>query len=177
MPVGLKNGTDGNTQIAIDAIGAAQQPHHFLSVTKQGISAIVATSGNDCCHLILRGSNKGPNYDREQVDQVAERLQESGLPHRLMVDCSHGNSDKDPASQPLVARALGEQVASGSHNICGVMLESHLVEGQQNHVVGQELKYGQSITDACISWKETVPVLEGLAAAVQQRRKVATKSR
>ena len=170
MPVGFKNGTDGNVQIAIDAVRAAQHPHHFLSVTKQGISAIVATAGNDCCHLILRGGNQGPNYSGEIVDETASKLRQAGLPHRLMVDGSHGNSNKDYTRQPLVARAVGEQVASGSHNLFGVMLESHLVEGRQDQVTERPLTYGQSITDACISWETTVPVLEDLAAAVQQRR-------
>jgi 3-deoxy-7-phosphoheptulonate synthase len=171
MPVGLKNGTDGNIQIAIDAMRAAQHPHHFLSVTKQGISAIVATSGNDSCHLILRGSNTGTNYAAAEVGAATVKLQEAGLPHRVMVDCSHGNSDKDHRRQPVVAQAVGEQVAAGSSSICGVMLESHLVEGRQDQVEGKPLEYGQSITDACISWADTVPVLEGLATAVQQRRR------
>ncbi len=170
MPVGLKNGTDGNIQIAIDAIGAARHPHHFLSVTKQGISAIVATSGNDSCHMILRGAGQATNYGRETVEEAARRLREAGLPHRVMVDCSHGNSNKDHKRQPLVARSIGEQVAAGSRDICGLMLESHLVEGRQDQVEGRPLHYGQSITDACISWKDTVPVLEALAAAVKRRR-------
>ena len=170
-PVGFKNGTDGNVQIGIDAVGAARHPHHFLSVTKQGISAIVSTAGNECCHLILRGHAKGTNYDRASVDAAAEQVRAAGLPHRLMVDCSHGNSNKDHARQPLVAQDLCEQVAAGSDNICGVMLESHLQEGKQAAEPGGELVYGQSITDACISWEQTVPVLEDLARAVQARRK------
>ena len=171
MPVGLKNGTDGNIQIAVDAMRAALHPHHFLSVTKQGISAIVATAGNDSCHLILRGSNAGTNYEADAVNAAASKLQEAGLPHRVMVDCSHGNSDKDHSRQSLVAQTVAEQVAAGSSNICGVMLESHLVAGRQDQLKDAPLKYGQSITDACIGWEDTVPLLEGLAAAVQERRR------
>ena len=168
MPVGLKNGTDGNIQIAIDAMGAAKHPHHFLSVTKQGISAIVETAGNDACHLILRGSTKGGNYEQVEVDAASDRLRGEEVLHRVMVDCSHGNSSKDHSRQPVVAAAVAEQVAGGSDNICGVMLESHLVEGNQG--VSDRMTYGQSITDACISWETTVPVLENLAKAVQARR-------
>jgi 3-deoxy-7-phosphoheptulonate synthase len=170
MPVGFKNGTDGNVQIAIDAIGAARHPHHFLSVTKQGISAIVATRGNNRCHLILRGSNRGPNYDEETVAGHGRRLAEAGLPSRLMVDCSHGNSAKDYTRQPAVAEEVARQVAAGSPWIGGVMLESHLREGNQSHTGGAKLLYGKSITDACISWEATVPVLENLATAVRARR-------
>lgn len=171
MPVGFKNGTDGTIQIAIDAIGAAQHPHHFLSVTKQGISAIVATAGNDSCHVILRGGNSGPNYAAADVDQVSAQLKKAGLPHRVMVDCSHGNSSKDHARQPIVAHDIATQIAAGSEQIFGVMIESHLVEGRQNQQPGQPLAYGQSITDACISWETTADVLEELAAAVRERRK------
>ena len=168
MPVGFKNGTDGDVQIAIDAIRAAQHPHHFLSVTKQGISAIVSTAGNDSCHMILRGGNRRPNYDAESVHQAALQLREAGLPHRLMIDASHGNSSKDPARQPQVASDVAGQIASGSQEVCGLMLESHLVEGKQAQ--GQPLIYGQSITDACISWETTLPILDELAAAVRERR-------
>jgi len=171
MPVGFKNGTDGTIQIAIDAIGAARHPHHFLSVTKQGISAIVATAGNDSCHVILRGGNSGPNYEAADVDQVAAQLEKAGLPHRVMVDCSHGNSSKDHARQPIVARDIAAQIAAGSDHIFGVMIESHLVEGRQSQKPGDALTYGQSITDACIAWDTTEEVLEGLAEAVRQRRK------
>ncbi|MFT5085933.1 MAG: 3-deoxy-7-phosphoheptulonate synthase [Candidatus Latescibacterota bacterium] len=170
MPVGFKNGTDGTIQIAIDAIGAAQHPHHFLSVTKQGISAIVATTGNDSCHVILRGGNSGPNYAAADVDQVVAQLEKAGLPHRVMVDCSHGNSSKDHARQPIVARDIAAQIAAGSDRIFGVMIESHLVEGRQSQKAGQPLTYGQSITDACISWETTEESLNELAAAVRQRR-------
>lgn len=170
MSVGFKNGTNGSVQIALDAIRAARHPHHFLSVTKQGISAIVSTSGNDCCHLILRGSNRGPNYDPASVQAAAEKLRQANLPHRLMIDCSHGNSSKDHARQPLVARDVAAQVAAGSEEICGLMLESHLVEGSQKQEPGKPLVYGQSITDACISWETTVPLLDELAEAARQRR-------
>ncbi len=171
MPVGFKNGTDGNVQIALDAIGAACYPHHFLSVTKQGISAIVETAGNVHCHLILRGGSRGPNYDAASVGAAADKLRAAKLPHRIMVDCSHGNSDKDHKRQPAVARDVAQQVAAGARNIFGVMLESHLVEGNQKQQAGSELVYGQSITDACIGWEDTVAVLEELAVAVATRRK------
>ena len=171
MPVGFKNGTNGSVQIAIDAIGAARHPHHFLSVTKQGISAIVETVGNDACHVILRGSNTGPNYRAESVEAVCAQLVKAGLEPRLMVDCSHGNSNKDHARQPLVARDLCAQIGGGSQSVCGVMLESHLIEGQQKYQPGAEIVYGQSITDACIGWETTGEVLDYLAAAVRQRRR------
>ena len=170
MPVGFKNGTDGTVQIAIDAIGAARHPHHFLSVTKQGISAIVATAGNDSCHVILRGGNSGPNYDAANVEAAAAQLEKAGLTRRVMVDGSHGNSSKDHARQPIVAEAVAAQVAARSDRIFGVMLESHLVEGRQDQKPDQPLAYGQSITDACISWDTTVEVLEKLAEAVRARR-------
>ena len=171
MPVGFKNGTDGNVQIALDAIGAACHPHHFLSVTKQGISAIVETAGNVHCHLILRGGSRDPNYDAASVGAAADKLRAAELPHRIMVDCSHGNSDKDHKRQPAVARDVAQQVAAGARDIFGVMLESHLLEGNQKQQAGSELVYGQSITDACIGWEDTVAVLEELAAAVATRRK------
>jgi 3-deoxy-7-phosphoheptulonate synthase len=170
VPVGFKNGTDGNIQIAIDAIRAARNPHHFLSVTKQGLSAIVSTTGNDACHVILRGSQHGPNYDAESIARCAGMLHAQGLSERVMIDCSHGNSAKDYRRQAAVARELAAQVAAGSTAICGVMLESHLVEGRQELVAGKPLVYGQSITDACISWSDTVPLLEQLASAVRARR-------
>jgi len=170
MPVGFKNGTDGSIQIAVDAIGAVRHPHHFLSVTKQGISAIVTTKGNDLCHVILRGSNTGPFHDAASTEKCADVLRKAALPTRLMIDCSHGNSRKDHARQPQVAAEVAAQVAAGSQYVCGVMIESHLKEGRQNQVAGQPLVYGQSITDACIAWDTTVPVLEGLAEAVRARR-------
>ncbi len=173
VPVGFKNGTDGNVQVAIDAIRAARGKHHFLSVTKQGLSAIVTTSGNDACHIILRGAKGAPNYDAQSIAAVCSQLREQGLAEHLMIDLSHGNSQKDYRRQPLVADSVCAQVAAGDRAICGVMVESHLVEGRQDLVVGKELLYGQSITDACISWEATVPLLEGLAAAVNDRRKLA----
>ena len=171
MPVGFKNGTDGNIQIAIDAMGAAQRPHAFLGVTKQGVAAIVETAGNQHCHVILRGSNAGTNFDRDSVDSVARKLEGAGLAGRVMVDCSHGNSQKKHANQPAVAESLAEQVGSGSVDVFGLMMESHLVEGNQS--LGDDLQaltYGQSITDACMSWETTEPMLEKLAQAVRQRR-------
>ena len=170
MPMGFKNGTDGSVQVAIDAIGAARHPHHFLSVTKQSIAAIVSTTGNENCHLILRGSNSGPNYDAASVSAAAEKLRDAGLREQLMVDCSHGNSRKDHNKQPEVVADLCAQVAAGSRQICGVMLESHLNAGKQNHTDGADLNYGQSITDACMSWEMTEPLLHELAAAVRARR-------
>ena len=172
MPVGFKNGTAGNVQIALDAIGAARHPHHFLSVTKQGIAAIVGTSGNASCHLILRGGSDGPNCDPISVGAAATQLKEAGLPPRVMIDCSHGNSTKDHKRQPAVVRAVAAQVAGGARDVFGVMLESHLIEGNQKQQAGRELVYGQSITDACIGWETTVEVLEELAAAVATRRKI-----
>jgi 3-deoxy-7-phosphoheptulonate synthase len=170
MPVGFKNGTGGSIQIAIDGVRAARHPHHFLGVTSQGIAAIISTKGNQSCHVILRGSNQRSNYDRRTVDATAETLRNAGLPGRVLVDCSHGNSQKDYRQQPEVARCLCEQVASGSGGICGAMLESHLVAGRQDHKPGLPLTYGQSITDACIGWDETLPILEDLAQAVAARR-------
>ena len=170
VPVGFKNGTDGNIQIALDAIRAARNPHHFLSVTKQGLSAIVTTTGNDVCHVILRGSSEAPNCDAASVGAVSAQLEALGLCAAVMVDCSHGNSRKDFRRQPQVAEAIAEQVEAGSRATCGVMLESHLVEGRQDLVPGKDLVYGQSITDACISWKTTRPVLDRLAQAVRSRR-------
>lgn len=170
MPVGFKNGTRGGVQIAVDAIGAARHPHHFLSVTKQGLSAIVATRGNPTCHLILRGGQQGPNYDAASIADACALLDGAGLPQRVLVDCSHGNSSKDPSRQPAVAADLAEQIAGGNRAIVGLMIESHLVGGRQNRVPDQPLTYGQSITDGCLGWDDTVPVLERLAVAVRARR-------
>jgi len=174
VPVGFKNGTDGNTQIAIDAIGAARDPHHFLSVTKQGLSAIVSTAGNDACHVILRGAKSGPNFQADVIADVTRTLEAKGCKNRVMIDCSHGNSEKDFTKQPQVARAVGAQIAAGSRDICGVMLESHLVEGRQDlDDDPSRLTYGQSVTDACISWENTEPVLKQLAESVRTRRSAA----
>lgn len=169
MPVGFKNGTDGNIKIAIDAIRAAQCPHSFLSVTKQGVSAIVRTRGNESGHVILRGSNTGTNYDAQSIESVTKQLAAAGLIPRVMVDCSHGNSSKDHSQQPAVAHAIAEQIRQGDRSIFGVMLESNLVEGSQSVEPGKELVYGQSITDACISWDTTEEVLSDLANAVANR--------
>ncbi len=170
-PVGFKNGTDGNVRIAVDAIKAASQPHHFLSVTKGGHSAIVSTVGNDDCHVILRGG-KVPNYDADNVEQVCQTLVKSGLPARLMIDASHANSHKDYRNQPAVLENISQQMEAGDERIFGVMIESHLVDGRQDLVAGRPLVYGQSITDGCIGWDTSVQVLERLAQAVKNRRKV-----
>jgi 3-deoxy-7-phosphoheptulonate synthase len=170
MPVGFKNGTGGSVSIAVDAIRASRYPHQFLSVTKQGLAAIVETRGNEHTHLILRGGGGKPNYDVASVDAAGAALREAGLGEGLMVDCSHGNSGKDPRRQPLVAADLGAQVSGGSRRVMGVMLESFLVAGNQPLRPRAELTPGQSVTDACLAWDETVPVLEGLARASRQRR-------
>ncbi len=164
-PIGFKNATNGNIQVAIDAIEAARHPHHFLSVTKQGVAAIVATKGNDACHMILRGGSRGPNDDAATIRDTATVLKAQHLPHRIMVDCSHGNSLKDPACQPAVAARVAEKLAAGVPDVFGVMLESHLVAGRQDVIPGKPLVYGQSITDGCMGWEDTVRVLETLAAA------------
>jgi len=168
-PVGFKNGTDGNIKIAVDAIKASSQPHHFLSVTKGGYSAIVSTNGNDDCHIILRGG-KTPNYDADSVDAACKTMLASGLRPHLMIDTSHANSSKKPENQVPVCADIGRQIAGGDQRIVGVMVESHLVAGRQDLVPGQQLTYGQSITDGCIGWDESVGLLEGLAEAVRQRR-------
>lgn len=168
-PVGFKNGTDGNIKIAVDAIGSSSRPHHFLSVTKSGHSAIVKTSGNEDCHVILRGG-KEPNFSAEHVDAASSQLQASGVNSKLMIDFSHGNSLKKFENQPKVAADVAAQLAAGEDRIFGVMIESHLVEGAQKVVDGKAETYGQSITDACIGWDTTVSVLNELAAAVRARR-------
>jgi 3-deoxy-7-phosphoheptulonate synthase len=168
-PVGFKNGTDGNIKIAVDAIKAASQPHHFLSVTKGGHSAIVSTGGNEDCHIILRGG-KAPNYDAASVEEASKAIAANGLAARVMIDASHANSSKKPENQVPVCADIASQVARGDTRIVGVMVESHLVGGRQDLVPGKELTYGQSITDGCIDWDSSVRVLEGLAEAVRQRR-------
>ncbi len=168
-PVGFKNGTDGNVRIALDAIRAAQAPHHFLSVTKAGHSAIVSTTGNEDCHVILRGGRQ-PNHDAASVDAAAKVLAEAGIPARLMIDFSHGNSGKDPQKQVDVGREVATQIAGGEERIFGVMVESHLKAGRQDLVPGEELIYGQSITDACIGWDDSPGLLDTLADAVRKRR-------
>jgi len=171
MPVGFKNGTGGSLQIALDAIQASSRPHNFLSVTKQGVSAIVQTKGNEACHIILRGSSKGPNYDAESITDVTEQLANAGLEQSVMVDCSHGNSLKDYRNQPAVVQSLCEQIAGGNTTITSVMVESNLVEGAQK-LQGSlaDMTYGQSVTDQCVSWQTTENIFEAFAEAVQKRR-------
>ncbi|MDX2426312.1 MAG: 3-deoxy-7-phosphoheptulonate synthase AroG [Cycloclasticus sp.] len=168
-PVGFKNGTDGTIRVAIDAIGAACRPHHFLSVTKQGHSAIFKTAGNEDCHLILRGG-KAPNYDAASVESAANELGKAGVNLHMMIDFSHANSSKQHERQMVVGSDVAEQIANGDMRISGVMIESHLVAGRQDPVEGQELVYGQSITDACIDWDSSTKLLSELAAAVRTRR-------
>ena len=171
MPVGFKNGTGGSVQIAVDGIKAAAKPHHFLSVTKQGVSAIVSTEGNQACHVILRGSSIGTNFDKESITATSDLLESNGLSRSVMVDCSHGNSCKDHTKQNSVAMQLGEQIAGGSRDIVAVMVESHLVAGNQKlNSHKSKMTYGQSVTDACIAWEETVELLENLAQSVRSRR-------
>jgi 3-deoxy-7-phosphoheptulonate synthase len=175
-PVGFKNGTDGNMKIASDAIKAAAHPHHFLSVTKGGFSAIIQTGGNEDCHIILRGG-KTPNYDAASVQAACDELVKAGLPQRVMVDCSHANSSKKHENQIPVAANIAAQLAAGDSRLMGVMIESNLEGGRQDLLVGQtlaDLKYGQSITDACIDWKDTVDVLNTLAEGVRARRAAKT---
>ena len=168
-PVGFKNGTDGNIRIAVDAIKTARQPHHFLSVTKGGVSAIVSTNGNEDCHVILRGGHT-PNYDAANVEAAARQLASAGLEQRLMIDFSHANSSKDYRRQMEVCAVVASQVAAGDDRIIGVMAESHLQHGRQDLVPGKPLAYGVSITDACIGWDDSVKLLERLAEAVRGRR-------
>jgi len=174
FPVGFKNGTDGTLGVAIDAIGAVKHPHHFLSVTKPGVVAIVGTMGNEDCFAILRGGTKGTNYDAESIKEAKAALKKAGVRERLMVDCSHGNSLKNHKNQPKVAAVLAEQISKGEDAIMGVMIESNINEGNQK--VPKEgksgLKYGVSITDACIGWEDTESVLEILAKSVAQRREI-----
>ncbi len=171
-PVGFKNATDGSIKIAIDAIGAAMSPHHFLSVTKEGRSAIFSTTGNEDAHIILRGGNDAPNYDAVNVEKVAKGMIHAGLQPNIMIDFSHANSLKQFQRQLVVAEDVGEQIAQGDDRIIGAMIESHLKAGRQDVIEGKELTYGQSITDACLGWNDTVDMLEKLALAVQKRRTV-----
>jgi 3-deoxy-7-phosphoheptulonate synthase len=168
-PVGFKNGTDGNLKIAVDAIRTSHHPHCFLSVAKSGHSAIVLTAGNEDCHVILRGGKK-PNYDAASVNDACKQLASAGLAQRLMIDASHSNSEKDYRKQVDVARSIAVQIAAGDERIMGVMIESHLKEGRQDLSAGTPLAYGQSITDACIGWDDTVVLLDELSQAVRERR-------
>jgi 3-deoxy-7-phosphoheptulonate synthase len=174
MPVGFKNGTDGRVGIAIDAIRAAAHPHHFMGVTKQGFSAIIATKGNPHNHVVLRGSNSGPNYEEKYVVEATQALVKAGVNPRLMVDCSHGNSSKVHKNQIIVAKDLANQISKGSQYIMGVMVESNIEEGRQDIPKDGPagLRYGQSITDACICFEDTELVLDILAEATRARRKL-----
>ena len=168
-PVGFKNGTDGNMRIAVDAIRAANSPHHFLSVTKSGHTAIVSTMGNEDCHVILRGGSE-PNFDAASVDAACQEIARAGLAARLMVDFSHGNSRKQFKRQLEVCDSVAAQLAAGEERIVGVMVESHLVEGRQDLQPEKALTYGQSVTDACLGWDDSLTVLDRLAAGVRARR-------
>jgi 3-deoxy-7-phosphoheptulonate synthase len=170
-PVGFKNGTDGNVRIAAEAVKSASHPHHFMAVTKGGRSAIAATTGNDDCHIILRGG-KGPNYDAASIDSAAAELARCGVTPRIMVDASHANSGKKPENQPLVIADIARQISHGERRIVGVMIESNLVAARQDVLPGITPTYGQSITDGCIDWDTTVPALHQLAGAVAARRDV-----
>jgi 3-deoxy-7-phosphoheptulonate synthase len=169
-PIGFKNGTAGDVKIAVDAVLSSSRPHSFVGVTEQGLAAIVHTTGNPHCHVILRGGASGPNYDADSVRAAGEAMIAAGATPAVMVDCSHGNSSKDFKRQPLVAEALAQQIERGPSHLVGAMLESHLVEGNQQLKDPKTLTYGQSITDACINWDATLPILERWAQAVRTRR-------
>lgn len=171
MPVGFKNGTEGNFQIAIDAIQASSKPHRFLSVTKAGDSAIVATKGNETCHIILRGGKSGPNFDGESVAEVRKAMESAGLDPSIMIDCSHANSGKDYKNQPAVCAEIGAQIATGDTSIRSIMIESHLHEGAQKiNSDPSELEYGVSVTDSCVSWETTEEMVRQIATDVRKRR-------
>jgi len=169
-PVGFKNGTGGNVQIAVDAVVSASQPHHFMAITKGGRSAIAKTTGNPDCHIILRGGN-APNYDAASVDAASLVAARAGIRSVIMIDASHGNSDKNPNKQPLVIADVSRQIESGDRRIVGVMVESNLLAGRQELIAGVPLAYGRSITDACIGWDASVALLEHLARAAERRRR------
>ena len=169
--VGFKNGTDGALKIAIDAVHSASNPHHFLSLTKEGRSAIFSTRGNEDCHIILRGGHDQPNYDAVNIQHAAEQLSASGRAQRVMVDFSHANSLKQYKRQKEVGQDVASQIANGDHRIFGVMIESHLRQGQQKVVPDQPLEYGVSITDGCLGWEDSAELLAQLADAVRQRRR------
>jgi 3-deoxy-7-phosphoheptulonate synthase len=175
MPVGFKNRTDGNLQVAVDAIRSARHPHWFPTLTREGAPAVLGTAGNDQTHLVLRGGSGGPNYENSHVRSAAELLKQNGLPPFLMVDCSHANSGKDAERQPLVAENLAQQVEAGEQAIIGVMLESHLLGGAQDYK-SRPLQHGRSVTDACLSWEKTLPIFSRLAAAVGTRRQKSRKA-
>lgn len=169
-PIGFKNGTNGDVRIALDAVAAASQPHHFPAVTKDGRAAIASTTGNEDCHIVLRGG-QAPNYDADSVQAASAESTRRDLQPRIMIDSSHANSGKNPANQPKVIHAISEQIAAGDRRIVGAMIESHLVAGRQELVRGRPLVYGQSITDGCIDFETSVGALETLARAVQARRR------
>lgn len=169
MPVGFKNGTDGGVQIAIDAVRSAAHPHRFLGVTEQGLCAIAETTGNPDCHIILRGGKEGPNYDRDTVRRATEALKDARVTPRLMIDTSHGNSRKDYRKQPGVAREIADRIEGGEHEVFGVMMESFLADGRQEPAPRPGLVYGQSVTDGCMGWEMTLPLLHELAAAARTR--------
>jgi 3-deoxy-7-phosphoheptulonate synthase len=170
-PVGFKNATHGSVSAAIDAIHVAAQPHRFPTISLEGRAVVITTTGNPDAHLVLRGASDGPNYDAASVRRASMALAAANLPQRLVIDCSHGNSSKDHQRQASVAADIAHQLAHGADSICGVMLESHLVDGRQDIVEGrQNLRYGQSVTDACIGWETTLGVLKVLAEAVAARR-------
>ena len=174
-PVGFKNGTSGDIQVAVDALRSAIEPHRFLSLTKQGRSAIFYTTGNQDAHVIMRGGRQ-PNFEANSVEELCARLEQAKQPVRVMIDCSHANSRKVPEQQMQVATNLGEQIGAGDRRIIGVMVESHLVGGNQKLVAGESLQYGQSITDACLGFEQTEQLLEGLAEAVRARRERASRA-
>ncbi|PDT37709.1 3-deoxy-7-phosphoheptulonate synthase [Rhizobium sp. M10] len=171
-PIGFKNGTDGGARVALDAILAASQPHHFPAVTKDGQAAVASTKGNEDCHIILRGG-KQPNYEAADVESVVGEAVKLGVTPRILIDASHANSSKDPMNQPRVVKSVASQIAAGNRHIKGMMIESNLVAGRQDLVPGKPLVYGQSITDGCIDWDMSVAVLEDLAKSARERRKAA----
>jgi 3-deoxy-7-phosphoheptulonate synthase len=172
MPIGFKNGTSGDVQIAVDAVKSSSMPHRFVGVSEQGLAGIVHTTGNPHCHVILRGGSAGPNYDTDSIARAASAMEKAKVPARIMVDASHGNSSKDFRRQPQVIDSLAEQLEAGTRVLVGTMMESHLVEGNQALNDPKDLVYGQSVTDACMSWETTAPLLERLAKAVQKRREL-----
>jgi 3-deoxy-7-phosphoheptulonate synthase len=175
MPVGFKNTPEGNVKTAIDAVDVARSPHHFLGISKEGFATIISTKGNENCHVILRGSDTAPNYTTEHVEEAIKCLKETNLTPRLMIDCSHGNSRKNYQLQQIVIQSICDQLENNSDHIFGIMLESNLVAGKQSFQTQQPLLYGQSITDGCISWEETLPLLEKLALASSARKRLSQK--
>ena len=170
MPIGFKNNTDGNIQIAVDAVETASHPHHFFSINQEGAATIIESSGNPSGHIILRGSNTECNYDKNSIEKSVALLQAAQLNAYLMIDCSHGNSDKTHLKQIDVAHSLAQQISNGNRHIAGVMIESFLQEGRQSLQDKHTLQYGQSITDACLSWEQTLPLLDLLAESVEKRK-------